>query len=119
MKKKQFLYILSKGRVAAIDKQSGEISWEVKLKSYSKSSMISSIGQISLEGDRLFVGVGGILLCLSTKDGSLLWKNELKGWGYNFVAIANQGSDGAAATSAAQASAASTAAMLATTAAVT
>ena len=118
MKKQSFLYILSNGRVAAINKKNGEIEWEVKLKSYVKTSMISGIGQITLEADQLFVGVGGILLCLSAKDGSLIWKNELKGWGYNFVAIANQGSDAAAAVSAAQASAASTASLAATSAAV-
>lgn len=105
MKKKPLLYILSNGRVAAIDKKNGQIVWEVKLKSYVKSGMSSVIGQISLEGDQLFIGVGGILLCLSTKDGSLVWKNELKGWGYNFVAMANQNSDAAAAARAAQSAA--------------
>ena len=117
MKKKNVLYILSNGRVAAINKQNGEIAWEVKLKSYVKSGMLSSIGQLSLEGERLYVGVGGILLCLSAKDGSLVWVNELKGWGYNFVSIANAGSEAAgAASAAAGAQAATTAAVVAATA---
>ena len=97
MKKKNVLYILSNGRVAAVNKQNGEIVWEVKLKQYVKSGLMQTIGQLSLEGERLYVGVSGILLCLSTKDGSLVWVNELKGWGYNFVSIANAGSEAAGA----------------------
>jgi hypothetical protein len=60
--------------------------------------------------------VAGILLCLSAKDGALIWKNELKGWGYNFVSMANAGNEAAGAASAAQA-AASTAAVVAATSA--
>ena len=115
MKKKNVLYILSNGRVAAVNKQNGEIVWEVKLKQYVKSGLMQTIGQLSLEGERLYVGVSGILLCLSTKDGSLVWVNELKGWGYNFVSIANAGSEAAGAAVAANA-AATSAAVVATTA---
>lgn len=85
-----YIYILSNGRVAAIDKKSGDIKWEVKLSKLVKSSGISySIGQIVQEGEKLFIGISGIIVCLNAKDGSLIWKNELKGWGYNFVSIAN------------------------------
>ncbi|HOZ85632.1 MAG TPA: PQQ-binding-like beta-propeller repeat protein [Niabella sp.] len=88
-----YLYILSLGRVAAIDKKTGDIKWEVNLKDIASiSSMGYSIGQIVLEGDKLFIGGSGILICLNAKDGALLWKNELKGWGYNFVSIANSSS---------------------------
>lgn len=82
-------YILSNGRVAAIDKKSGEITWEVKLRKYTKATLSYAVGHIVLENDKLIIGVSGILLCLSAKDGSLIWKNELKGWGYAFVSIAN------------------------------
>lgn len=117
MKKSNPLYILSNGRVAAIDRRNGEFIWQVKLSSYVKSSMIKAIGQLVHEGNQLFVGAGGILLCLSAKDGSLIWKNELKGWGYNFVSIANQAS-GDIASNQSQANAASTASIVATSAAV-
>ncbi|HMR82894.1 MAG TPA: PQQ-binding-like beta-propeller repeat protein [Niabella sp.] len=91
------LFILSNGRVAAIDKKSGDIVWEVKLREYVKGASLSYVvGQIVLEGDKLVVAVSGILLCLSAKDGSLIWKNELKGWGYAFVSIANAGAGDAA-----------------------
>jgi outer membrane protein assembly factor BamB len=90
MKQKNYLFIFSNGKVAAINKADGQIVWEVKLKDYlSSSATVLMYGQISVEGDKIFVGSSGILLCLSTKDGAFIWKNELKGWGYQFVSIAN------------------------------
>lgn len=113
MKKQNLLYILTNGRVAAIDKKDGAIVWEIKLKDYVKSAMMTSIGQIVNEGDKLYIGISGILICLAAKDGSLVWKNELKGWGYNFVSMANTSNDAAAG---AAAQAAATGALIASTA---
>lgn len=96
MRTENKLFILSNGRVAAIDRKSGEIAWEVKLRQYTKSSLSYAVGQIVLEGDKLIIGVSGILFCLSAKDGSLIWKNELKGWGYSFISIANTNAGAAA-----------------------
>ena len=93
--KQNNLFILSNGRVAAINKKDGTIAWEVKLREYLSSKMTLTFGQINLEDNKLFIGSTGILLCLNAKDGSLLWKNELKGWGYNFVSMANAGNDAA------------------------
>jgi outer membrane protein assembly factor BamB len=87
--KQNHLFILSNGRVAAINKKDGSITWEVKLREYLSSKMTLSFGQISVEDDKLYIGSTGMVLCLNAKDGSLLWKNELKGWGYNFVSMAN------------------------------
>ena len=112
MKKTNHLYILSNGRVAAINKKDGEIIWEVKLKQYVNRTMSFYFGQISVEDNKLFIGSSGILLCLNTKDGSLIWKNELKGWGYQFVSMANVNNE--AASAAAISSAASTAVIAAT-----
>ena len=105
MKQKDYLFVLSNGRVAAINKKDGAILWEVKLKQYLSSKMTLTYGQINTEGDKLFIGSTGMLLCLSTKDGALIWKNELKGWGYNFVSMSNASNEaaGAAAASAAPA----------------
>jgi len=113
MKQKNILYILSNGRVAAIDKKDGQMLWEVKLKQHGVSATSYAVGQICLEGDKLFVGVSGILLCLDSKDGSLKWKNELKGWGYSFVSMANAGMEANAA--AVAASSAASAGMVAST----
>jgi len=113
MKQHHVLFILCRGRVAAIDKKDGSIVWEVKLNAYI-TGVAQAIGQLQVEGDKIFVGSKGILLCLSTKDGALLWKNELKGWGYGFVSLANVNSEAAAGTLAAQQAAAATAVIAAT-----
>ncbi len=112
MKKSNHLFILSNGRVAAIDKKTGGIVWEVRLKQYLNRSVSMYFGQISVEDNKLYIGSTGILLCLNTKDGSLIWKNELKGWGYQFVSMANVNNEAA---SAAAISAASATAVIAAT----
>lgn len=113
MKPNNSLFILSNGRVAAINKKDGQIIWEVKLKEYLSSAVTHAIGQISVEDNKIYVGISGILICLSTKDGSLIWKNELKGWGYQFVSMANVNNDAASAAAIIAASA-NTAAVAAT-----
>ncbi|MGC4102089.1 outer membrane protein assembly factor BamB family protein [Ferruginibacter sp.] len=96
MKQNNVLYILCRARVAAINKKDGAVIWEVKLGAHIGITG-QSIGQLYIDGDKLFIGIKGMLLCLSAKDGALLWKNELKGWGYGFVSMANVNADGAAA----------------------
>ena len=51
MKKKDYLFILSNGRVAAINKKDGAIIWEVKLKEYLSSKMTLTYGQIAVEDE--------------------------------------------------------------------
>ena len=87
------LYILSYGRIAAIDKKDGSIFWEVKIKDIFKNASYGSIGSIYEENGKLYVGIAGHIFCLNAKDGSLLWKNELKGWGYQHVSIAGATDD--------------------------
>jgi outer membrane protein assembly factor BamB len=87
--KTEKMFILSNGRVAAINKKNGEIIWEVKLKPILGTSMGYTIGQIHVEGDKLYIGISGTIACLNAKDGSLVWKNLLKGWGYGFVSLSN------------------------------
>jgi outer membrane protein assembly factor BamB len=82
------LYIFSLGRIAKLNKQNGEIVWDVKLKDMD-ISMYNTFGDIRHEGDYLFIGVSGHIICLNEYDGSLVWKNDLKGWGYNYISIAN------------------------------
>ena len=117
MKKEDILYIYSNGRAAAISKKDGSMVWEVNLTKYA-GMHVKAIGQITVEDDKLFIGSGGILLCLAAKDGAFIWKNELKGWGYNFISIANAENNTASAASAgAAAQAAATTAVIAASAA--
>jgi len=91
------LFVLSNGRLAAINKKDGGIIWETKLKQYLNNKLSLTIGQLQVEGDKIYVGCSGIVLCLKSKDGSLVWKNELKGWGYYFVSLASSGAEAASA----------------------
>jgi outer membrane protein assembly factor BamB len=86
--KQGYLYIFSYGRVAKVSKANGEIVWEIKLKDLG-ISMYNSFGDLRVENDKLYLGISGHLICLAEKDGSLVWKNDLKGWGYNYISIAN------------------------------
>ena len=83
-------YILSYGRVAAINKKEGSIIWEKKINEYISSGLAYSVGQLQVDADKLYIAISGILICLRAKDGSFVWKNELKGWGYQFISFANQ-----------------------------
>ena len=102
MKPVTHLYILSKGRVAAINKKDGSIVWEIKLKDYYKNGQFG-YGQISIENNKLYISASGVLFCLQAKDGALVWINELKGWGYNFISLAGAGNEPAAASAASDA----------------
>jgi len=110
MKQNNALFVLSNGRVAAINKNDGQIIWEIKIKQYLSGPVRMTIGQLTVEDDKLFIGASGILLCLSAKDGSLIWKNELKGWGYQFVSMGNVSNEAASAAVIRAAAAAATAA---------
>jgi outer membrane protein assembly factor BamB len=104
------LYIFSNGRVAAINKKDGIITWEIKIKDIFKKASYSGFGTILEESGKLYIGISGHLICLSAKDGALLWANELKGWGYQYVSIAGANNESqVAAMMAAQAAAAAAA----------
>jgi outer membrane protein assembly factor BamB len=86
------IYIFSNGRVAKLNKQNGEIVWEIKLKDLG-ITYSNAFGDIRHEGEYLFVGISGHIICLTEKEGSLVWKNDLKGWGYDYISIANDTSN--------------------------
>lgn len=87
------LYILSYGKIAAINKKTGAIIWEKKLKEYISAMSLYSVGQLMAEGDNLYIAISGKILCLKAKDGSFVWKNDLKGLGYQFISLANHNSE--------------------------
>jgi len=96
---KGYLYIFSYGRIAKIKKQDGEIVWDTKLTV--GSIKWASVANIQLDGDRLYIGGSGVLVCVKESDGSVIWSNPLKGWGFNYIAFANQNQSDAAANAAA------------------
>jgi PQQ-like domain len=91
MKQQKYLYIFSNARIAKINKSNGEIVWEVKLKEHGLSHV--TIGSLKVQDDKIYFGGYGKLLCLKEKDGSLIWKNDLKGWGFGYVIFSNTNTD--------------------------
>ncbi len=109
--KKEFLYIFSAGRVAKVNSKNGEIVWTIKLKDHG-ITMYNSFGDIRVDQDKIFIGLSGHLICLKESDGSLVWKNNLEGWGYNYISIANDAANHSEKASSAAAAAAAVAATM-------
>lgn len=109
------IFIGLNGRVATLDRRSGEIVWEWKC--------AHSSGYVSLLVDhgRLIVSVNGYTHCLDPLTGEQFWENTLKGFGTGPAAIATVNAhtptmlSAAAAQDAANAAAASAAAVSTTT----
>ncbi len=80
----EHLYLAVNNTVCAINKASGDTVWTVKL----KSGLLGS-GFVSLAEDeeRLFAHSQGWLHCISKKNGSQLWVNELPGLGYDLAML--------------------------------
>ncbi|SET50206.1 outer membrane protein assembly factor BamB family protein [Thalassotalea agarivorans] len=80
------LYLGIKGQVVAINKSTGQIVWQTKLKT-------SSITNVCIEQDKIFAHAGGHLFCLDAALGSILWTNKLSGLGYGscLFAVPGQG----------------------------
>ena len=85
------LIIGSNGFVSRIDPASGEELWRTPLLPGLLSKTAYVDVSVLLRGDVVFAGACGHLLCLALDDGRILWKNELKGMGYNDVALAMEG----------------------------
>lgn len=69
------LYIGVKGHVVCLDKATGNIQWEQKLKTADLTNIIQ-------DGNLIFAHAAGHLFCLDAATGHVKWKNELSGLGY-------------------------------------
>ena len=99
------VYVSFNSRVAAIDRDTGEVVWDWK----SPKGHSPHVAML-LDGDRLIVSVQGYTYCLDAMSGALMWSNAFKGFGYGVPSLAslhgNSGSAAAAAIIAQQQSAA-------------
>ena len=83
-------------RVAALDRQTGEIVWQWKSPK-GRSSHVA----VLLDGDRLIVSVQGYTYCLDTASGRQVWSNPLAGFGFGVPCLASiHGNSGSAAAAA-------------------
>ena len=85
------LVIGSNGYVSRIDTGSGAELWRTKLLSGLFGGSTCTDVSVLVRGQFVFAGTHGHLFCLALDSGQILWKNELKGMGYNDVALAMEG----------------------------
>src|SRR4051794_21501646 len=70
----QLVFVGLNGRVAALDRDSGEVIWYC-------SELTSGYTTLLLDGDRLIVSTNGYLYCLDPQTGRIVWKNPMTGYG--------------------------------------
>lgn len=85
------LFIGSNGCVAAIDVTTGEERWRTTLQGGVFAATSSADVSVIARGGFVFAGSQGHLFCLDAESGTPVWHNELKGMGYNDVALAMDG----------------------------
>ncbi len=78
----KLMHIGIKGRVIGINRSSGRIQWETRLKG-------SGFTNVSLEGKHLYAATKGELWALNPSTGSILWHQSLPGKGYGYICLAN------------------------------
>ena len=82
MAKNNLLYAGICGTVLALDRATGEIVWDAKLKG-------GDFVYVTLEGDDLIATSKGEIFCLDPATGQLRWHNRLKGYGLGFMSVAS------------------------------
>lgn len=85
------LIIGSNGFVARVDPVGGVELWRTKLLPGLFGSSSCTDVSVVLRDQVIFAGTHGHLFCLDLSNGQILWRNELKGMGFNDVALAMEG----------------------------
>ena len=86
MNVKDLIFVGLNGRVAALDRTTGETIWEWR-------SPKPRSGYVNLLVDKnlLIAGVNGYIYGLDPRTGEQLWFNELKGYGLGVTSLATLG----------------------------
>lgn len=85
------LIIGCNGFVSAVRVNNGEELWRTKLRDGFFGGSYGNDVSVLIDGNYVFAGCQGRLYALAAQDGKILWSNELKGMGFNEVALAKQG----------------------------
>ena len=88
---KNMLIIGCNGYVSAINAGNGQELWRTKLRDGLLGGSRGSDVSVLIDGDQIFAGCYGRIYALDAASGKILWDNDLKGMGYNEVALARQG----------------------------
>jgi outer membrane protein assembly factor BamB len=87
----EHLIIGSNGYASRIDVITGEELWRTKLLPGLLGGSSCTDVLVLVRGEFVFAGTYGNLFCLALDTGRILWRNELKGMGYNDVTLAMEG----------------------------
>ncbi len=79
----RLVFIGFNSRIAALDRDTGEVVWTWK------STAGSGFVSVLLDGDRLIASVQGYTYCLDTLTGKQMWHNPLKGMGTGVPCLAS------------------------------
>jgi outer membrane protein assembly factor BamB len=113
----QLLFLGLNGRVAALNRDSGELVWEWTAKDPDKHRAVGGYMTLLADQGQLFVSANGFTYRLDPLTGAEVWANPLRGWGLGPAALATStaASSQQSLTAAAAQQAATTAAIVATT----
>jgi outer membrane protein assembly factor BamB len=78
----EVLFVGFSSRVVALGRETGEVVWSWKCPKGSGYVVLL------VDGDKLFVSVGGYTYCLDPLTGGQIWFNELKGFGTGVPSLA-------------------------------
>jgi outer membrane protein assembly factor BamB len=90
---KDLLIIGCNGYVSAIHSNNGEEFWRTKLREGVLGGSRGNDVSVLIDGDQIYAGCAGRIYALRVSDGQVLWSNDLKGMGFNEVALARQGTN--------------------------
>src|SRR6476620_934559 len=90
---RDILIIGCNGFVAAVLTNSGEELWRTKLRDGILGGSRGSDVSVLIDDNQVYAGCFGRIYALDLNDGKVLWSNELKGMGFNEVALARQGTN--------------------------
>lgn len=88
---KDMLIIGCNGFVSAILANNGQELWRTKLREGVLGGSRGRDVSVLIDGNQIYAGCGGRIYALNAADGNILWSNDLKGLGFNEVALARQG----------------------------
>jgi outer membrane protein assembly factor BamB len=84
----QLLFLGLNGKVAALDRDSGEIVWEWTAKDPDKHRAVGGYMTVLVDQGQLFVSANGYTYRLDPLTGTEQWANPLRGWGVGPAALA-------------------------------
>jgi outer membrane protein assembly factor BamB len=85
MKPEDLVFVTFSRSVVALDKKSGSTEWAWTIPKG------SGYNALLVDGEQLFVSAAGYMYCLDARTGTLMWRNDLPGFGTGVPSIAVAG----------------------------